>query len=374
MCLIRAGQWGYLCLMETNEAVRLERDGEYWRLGGPGVGRFGVVNEYLGYLADRNYSPRTVRAYGFDLLDFSRWLASQGVEVAGVNTDVLLGYLAACRQAQVPGRPGPNVVSLQGGRLDRYAATTINRRLAAISGLFGFLSMRDPELVNPVPRGREARMTVPGERNGLLGHLVRPKRRSALRLREPRRLPRSLNQRETTALLGSLRTWRDRAIAGLMLFCGLRSIEVLSLEVKDVDIGGRWLLVHGKGAKERRVPLDVDVAGVSQTYVLAERPETTARTLFVVAKGPTRGQPLTPAGLRTIFRYHREQADVPAGNPHALRHTFGTALAEAGVDLAVMQALLGHAHVDTTARYIHLAPAHVKAEYDAARNRQRATE
>ncbi len=93
--------------METIEAVRLERDGEYWRRCGPGVGCFGVVNEYLGYLADRNYSPRTVRAYGFDLLDFSRWLAGQGVEVAGVNTDVLLGYLAACRQAQVPGRPEP---------------------------------------------------------------------------------------------------------------------------------------------------------------------------------------------------------------------------------------------------------------------------
>lgn len=51
--------------------------------------------------------------------------------------------------------------------------------------------------------------------------------------------------------------------------------------------------------------------------------------------------------------------------------TFGTALAEAGVDLAVMQSLLGHAHVDTTARYIRLAPTHVKASYDAARTRQR---
>jgi integrase/recombinase XerD len=93
----------------------------------------------------------------------------------------------------------------------------------------------------------------------------------------------------------------------------------------------------------------------------------------VVAKGPTRGGPLTPAGLRTIFRYHRAISGVPAGAPHALRHTFGTALAEAGVDLAVMQALLGHAHVDTTARYVHLAPTHVKAEYDAARSRQRQT-
>jgi integrase/recombinase XerD len=157
-------------------------------------------------------------------------------------------------------------------------------------------------------------------------------------------------------LLGSLRSWRDKAIAGLMLLCGLRSCEVLALDVADVDVGARWLRVSGKGGKERRVPLDVDVAGLIQAYLLAERPDTASSRLFVVAKGPHRGQPLSPAGLRTIFRYHRAKAAVPAGHPHALRHTFGTALAEAGMDLAVMRALLGHAHVDTSAGYIHLAP------------------
>jgi integrase len=223
-----------------------------------------------------------------------------------------------------------------------------------------------------VPKGREARFVTAEERSGLLGHLVRPKRRSALRLREPRRLPRPLDRRETADLLGSLRSWRDKAIAGLMLLCGLRSCEVLALDVADVDVGARWLRVSGKGGKERRVPLDVDVAGLIQAYLLAGRPETASSRLFVVAKGPHRGQPLTAAGLRTIFRYHRAKAGVPAGNPHALRHTFGTALAEAGVDLAVMQALLGHAHVDTSARYIHLAPVRVKDEFDAARDRIRA--
>ena len=59
---------------------------------------------------------------------------------------------------------------------------------------------------------------------------------------------------------------------------------------------------------------------------------------------------------------------MPAGHPHALRHSFGTALAEAGVDLAVLQALMGHDHVDSSAAYIHLAPAHVRAAYDAARH------
>ena len=93
--------------------------------------------------------------------------------------------------------------------------------------------------------------------------------------------------------------------------------------------------------------------------------------MFVVLKGRTRGERLTPAGLRTVFRYHRAKtADVVAGHPHALRHTFRTALAEAGVDLAVIQALMGHDHVDSAAAYIHLAPAHVRAAYDDSRAQQ----
>src|SRR5699024_1775377 len=224
-----------------------------------------------------------------------------------------------------------------------------------------------------VPKGREARWTASGERSGMLAHTVRRRNpRSALRLREPKQLPTALSASESARLVESLRTWRDRAIAGLMLWCGLRSSEVLGLAVKDVDIGGRWITVTGKGAKQRRVPLDVDVASVIDVYLLAERPESDSDRLFLVAKGPNRGQGLTPAGLRTIFRYHREVSGVAGGHPHALRHTFGTVLAAAGVDLAVMQSLLGHAHVDTTARYVHLAPEHVKAEFDAARERIRA--
>jgi site-specific recombinase XerD len=244
--------------------------------------------------------------------------------------------------------------------------------MAAISGLFDFRAMRDPSLVNPVPRTAAARRSSTAQRGGLLAHLDRPKSRSRLRVREPRRLPRGLDRAETAALLGSFRTDRDRVITGLMLFSGLRSAEVLGLAVRDVDIPRRWVRVVGKGDKERSVPVDVEVAGLVQTYLLAERPESASTTLFLVAKGSHRGQPLTPAGLRTVFRYHRAVAGVPAGHPHALRHSFGTALAEAGVDLAVLQALMGHDRVDSSAAYIHLAPTHVRAAYDAARARQRA--
>ncbi|MDA8265444.1 MAG: tyrosine-type recombinase/integrase [Actinomycetota bacterium] len=345
-----------------------------WRLGGSAARELSLVNDYLAYLADRNYSPRTVRAYAFDLLSFCRFLVADGTALDRVTTDTLLRFLASCREVTLPGQHGGNVVSIRSGRASGYAPTTLNRRMAAISGLFTFRQMRDPGAPNPVPRGAAARRTAKGERSGMLGHLARPRSRSQLRVREPRRLPRGLDPGETKALLGSFRTDRDRAIAGLMLFSGLRSAEVLGLDVTDVDIGRGWIRVVGKGDKERRVPLDPDVASLVQAYLLAERPETLATRLFVVAKGPHRGQPLTPEGLRRVFRYHREIAGVPAGHPHALRHSFGTALAEAGVDLSVMQALMGHDHVDSAAAYIHLSPAHVRRSYDEARARQRARE
>ncbi len=351
----------------------LEQTEDGWQLTGDDVLRLELANEYLSYLADRNYSPRTVRTYGFALLAFCRWLATLNIDLVDVTTDVLLRFLSACHEERVPGRPGgPKVVGLDGRRIDILSPATINLRLAAVSGLFAFRSMRDLDVPNPVPRGRSVRRPSPGERGGILAHVSRsPKRRSPLRVRDAKRLPVALNHQEVVRLLESLHTWRDRAIVGLMLFCGLRSAEVLSLDVRDVDIGARWLFVMGKGGKERRVPLDVDVAGSIQTYLLAERPETISTRLFIVAKGPTRGQPLTTAGLRRIFRYHGEITGITTAHPHSLRHTFGTSLAEAGVDLAVIQALLGHAHIDTTARYIHLAPTYVKAEFDAACRRQR---
>src|SRR5215470_569694 len=344
--------------MPGAESLRVRGSGERWRLeGGWRAADLQLCNDYLGYLADRRYSPASVRSYAFDLLHFARWLSGEGVGLDAVDTDALLRYLAACRAERRAGQHD-NVISLASGRASGFAPATINRRLAAISGLFSFRPMRDLGAPSPVPRGPAARRAASGERAGLLAHLARPKQRSKLRVREPRRLPRGLDRAETAALLSSFRTERDRAIAGLMLLSGLRSAEVLALRVADVDIGRGWARVTGKGDKERRVPLDPDVAGLIQSYLLAERPD--------------RGQLLTPAGLRRVFRYHRQISGVTAGHPHALRHSFGTALAEAGVDLPVLQALMGHDHVDSSAAYIHLAPAHVRAAYDAARERQRA--
>jgi len=341
--------------MITTSELRVEQRDGGWVLAGP-AGHpedLRLCNDYFGYLADRHYAAGTRRSYAFDLLAFLRWLTEHDLRLEALDTDALLRFLAWCRR-------------------DGLAPATTNRRMAALSGLFTFRSIRDSSVANPMPKGAAARRTTRSPQHGLLGHLTRPQPRSALRVRQPRRLPRGLDRAEVTAFLSSLRTWRDKAIAGLMLFSGLRSAEVLALKVADVDIAQGWARVAGKGGRERRAPIDVEVAGWVQTYLLVERPVTETDALFVVAKGRNRGQPLTPAGLRTIFRYHRGKTGVAAAHPHALRHSFGTALAEAGVDLAVIQALLGHGHVDSSVGYIHLAPVRVRTAYDQARAVQRA--
>ena len=146
--------------------------GGRWQLaGGTGIG---LVNDYLGYLADRGYSPQTVRAYAFDLLGFVRWLAAEQLALAEVSTDVVLRYLAYCGRAPLPGRAGGNVYSIRDGRNTGYAPASINRRLAAVSGLFGYWAMRDPAAPAPIPRWAVARRAAAGERSGLLAHLARP--------------------------------------------------------------------------------------------------------------------------------------------------------------------------------------------------------
>src|SRR6266545_4493806 len=137
--------------------LRVQELGGRWVIAGDGGRTPALANEFLGYLADRNYSPRTVRGYAFDLLHFARWLDGEDLRLDEVTTEVLLRYLAACRSASLPGRPGGNVYSIRDGRNAGYAPATINRRLAAVSGLFAYREMLDPDARSPVPRGKEAR-------------------------------------------------------------------------------------------------------------------------------------------------------------------------------------------------------------------------
>src|SRR5260370_5983087 len=161
---------------------------------------------------------------------------------------------------------------MRDGRRRGDGAGTVNRGMAAMSGMLEFRAMRDPDAPSPVPKGAARRQAGRAERGGLLGHLTAPRPASKLRVRQPRRLPKGLDADQATALLDSFRSWRDKAIAGLMLLSGLPSAEVLALKVSDVDIPRGWVLVTGQGDKERRLPVDADLRRLIQAHLLAERP------------------------------------------------------------------------------------------------------
>ena len=203
----------------------------------------------------------------------------------------------------------------------------------------------------------------------MLGHLGPGRVRQGGRLvREQRRLPESLDASDVSEFLGDLGTHRDRAMVLLMLFGGLRAGEVRSLRLADVDQGRRQVKVVGKGSRERVVPVDGAFFTELAAYLCHERsPGLSTPECFVVLRGPTSGQAMTEAGMRSIFRYHRATSGATRVRPHRLRHTYGTELAAAGIDLLVLRELMGHASPETTAGYVHLSNEHVAAEYAAAR-------
>ena len=163
----------------------------------------------------------------------------------------------------------------------------------------------------------------------------------------------------------------DRSIA-LMLLDGLRSREVLDLQLESLQLADAQIRVLGKGSKHRLLPVPAETVEALQSYLRLERPLTNSPFLFVSLKGPRRGQPLTPAGLRSLFRHHRLCSQVSCANPHRLRHTFGADMVRGGISLPALQHLMGHSHIRTTMLYVQLAPQDVWREYArAVQNRTR---
>jgi site-specific recombinase XerD len=244
----------------------------------------------------------------------------------------------------------------------------MNRRIAAVRGLFAYAVSMGMLAENPVPAARRS-SGLRAVRRGLLGHLGPGRPRSGGQLvRQPRRLPESVDPSDVACFLADLETHRDRAITLAMVLGGLRAAEVRSLRLADVDMGLCRVRVQGKGGKERIVPVDRSFFAECAAYLRNERPAgCRSAECFVVLRGPTTGQAMTEAGLRRIFRTHRGRSGATRVRPHRLRHTYGTELATAGVDLLVLRELMGHASPETTASYVHLSDETLAAEYAAAR-------
>ena len=184
-------------------------------------------------------------------------------------------------------------------------------------------------------------------------------------IRTPRTLPRVLAPGEVDALRAALRTHRDRAMVDAMVLGGLRRCEVLGLRLEDLSAGERRLFVaEGKGGRERVVPVSARFFAAVGAYLESERPAAAAtRQVFVVLKGARRGEPLSPAGLDEILDGARRRAGLDRATCHQLRHTCFTRLREAGMALEAIQAQAGHASIESTRLYLHLANDWLEKEY-----------
>jgi integrase/recombinase XerD len=309
-----------------------------------------LVDQFLEFVVGRA-RPNTVRAYAHDLSVFFSVVTKEPTEV---TTKDVMAFVIAQRRP----RPGAeNVISIADGS-SGLSAATIKRRLAAVSGLYGYLITRDDVglTVNPVPRGIATRQSR--SRNG----------RGLPLVRGVRRLPRILDPEEIEAFMGALRTDRDRAMVQAMVLGGLRRCEVLGLRLGDLRLGEwRVLVTEGKGGHERLVPLSPTFFATVARYLNDERPpEATSDSVFVSLKGTHRGQPLSTPGLDEIVRAARKRAGLSHGTCHELRHTCFTRLREAGMAIEAIQAQAGHRSISSTRIYLHLGADWLADEYRRA--------
>jgi len=157
-------------------------------------------------------------------------------------------------------------------------------------------------------------------------------------------------------------------MVAVMVLGGLRRCEGLGLRLEDVRAGQRRVFVaEGKGGHQRLVPVSGRFFTAVAAYLTCERPAgADTDRVFVVLKGPRRGLPLTAAGLDEVLEGARRRAGLAHATCHELRHTCLTRLREAGMALEAVQAQAGHASIESTRIYLHLADDWLAAQYRTA--------
>jgi integrase len=306
----------------------------------------GWINRYLDREYVRRLADKSLYSYAHSLLHFVRWWESVhhtgDIAKADLTESTLLDYV----RFQSSQQPAPS-------------ATTINDRVATADRA---IRNECPNAPCQVAHG----FHQPFLYRRPMG-LGRPRFEiSRLRVREPKLNIIPLSVDEVARFWSSFRNARDLAIVGLMLMHGLRSAEVMALNRDDVLLSEGQLRVPGKGNKLRLLPLAPETTQLIDHYLRLERPDPCSAALFVVLKGPARGTRMTPAGLRSLFRHHRNTTGIQLANPHRFRHTFASDMVRAGMSLPALMRLMGHSDIETTLRYVQVSPQDVYLQYARA--------
>ena len=270
----------------------------------------------------RRLSPHTVDAYAHDLGDYLAFARTHRLgawsEAGPIFVD---GYFASLARRGLAG-------------------STLARRRSALRGFHAWLSHGTDAPADPLMR------TPPARSERRLPHVLAIEDVERLLAQPAGAVPLAL---------------RDRAMLELMYGSGLRVSELCGLPLTGVDPGARSVTVTGKGSRERTVPFGRAAGAALEAWLEHGRPALARGArhgrLFVNA----RGGPLSRMGFWKILRGHARGAGVATRvHPHTLRHSFATHLLQNGADLRVVQELLGHASVTTTAIYTHLDRAYLR--------------
>ncbi|MEE9487456.1 MAG: site-specific tyrosine recombinase XerD [Candidatus Brocadiales bacterium] len=280
-----------------------------------------LIQAFLDYLSlECGLSKNTVQAYKNDLKKFKVFLDKWGIEsLEGIRPDHLNLYMVAERER------GINVNS-------------VSRNLSAIKHFCKFLVI-DGHLKTDV-----------------LAEVDSPKLW--------KRLPDVLHWQEVEKLLESPSQdrphgRRDRAVLEVLYATGARASEATSLKVSDVNTEDGYIRCHGKGNKERIVPLGAKACEVLVGYLSETRPKLDKGRSEAVFLSST-GRALRREDIWRIVKSHAKRAGIKEISPHALRHSFATHLLERGADLRSVQEMLGHANIATTQTYTHIERQHLK--------------
>lgn len=281
------------------------------------------------YLAvELGLADNTRTAYLRDLRLLQKALGQKSSEeLLTVSRRQLLAYLSQLKQA---------------GR----SPTTIARKLASIKAFYRFLTAeryirRDPaEVLEAAQKGIH--------------------------------LPKFLSVQEVDELLeqpnlGTLEGYRDKTMLETLYATGMRVSELVSVPVENVDLKMQYLIVMGKGSKERMLPLGRTALKYLERYLNVVRPQLlhnkpdSCKELFVTSWGG----PLTRQRVNELLEGYAQSAGITKRvTPHMLRHSFATHLLNNGTDLRVVQELLGHSDISTTQIYTHLDMARLREVYD----------
>lgn len=294
-----------------------------------------LIDDYVAHLAGRGLAANTVTAYRGDLTELARFIAESG---GGAPSEVTLIDLRAW------------VATARG---TGTAPTTLQRRVAAVRGFFGW-----------------------AHTSGLLAGNAAARLRSP---KVPKRLPEDLSQESAARLMaaavahaaesGDARGSRDVAMLEVLYGAGIRVGELCALNTVSLDWDRSLVRVLGKGSKERMVPLGRQAQNAVRAWLI-RRAElaspASGDALFVGVQGGRIDQRVV---RRVVHEHLQLVSGAPNLGPHGLRHAMATHLLERGADLRSVQEMLGHASVATTQLYTHVTNERLRAAFRQAHPR-----